>query len=173
MKPFPRFRINSSRLPWILGTETESRLTAWDQAIKLAPTSDRILDAIDTLLTPQLAPETGAKAIASLAAARVPGLAEKLIAIRGTLGPKLTGEILTLLLARADTTTELLQAIADGKAQFTELQLDQRQALVESSDSRDLHSCERVDGDERCCRGLESPSTGERVDARHGIEGRS
>ncbi|WP_456238989.1 PVC-type heme-binding CxxCH protein [Rubripirellula reticaptiva] len=110
--------------------ETASRLTAWDQAIKLAPASDRILDAIDTLLTPQLAPETGAKAIASLGDARVPGLTEKLVSIRGSLGPKLTGEILTLLLARADTTTELLQAITDGKAQFTELQLDQRQALL-------------------------------------------
>ncbi len=110
--------------------ETVSRLTAWDQAIKLAPTSTRILDAIDTLLTPQLAPETGAKAIASLGAARVPGLTEQLIAIRGKLGPKLSGDVLTLLLARADTTTELLQAIGDGKAQFTELQLDQRQALL-------------------------------------------
>ena len=110
--------------------DTASRLTAWDQAIKLAPASDRILDAIDTLLTPQLAPETGAKAIASLGAARVPGLTEKLISIRGSLGPKLTTEILTLLLARADTTTELLQVIADGNAQFTELQLDQRQALL-------------------------------------------
>ena len=110
--------------------DTALRLTAWDQAIKLAPTSGRILAAIDTLLTPQLAPETGTKAIGSLLAARVPGLTEKLIAIRGTLGPKLNGDILTLLLARADTTTELLQAIADGRVLFTELQLDQRQALL-------------------------------------------
>ncbi len=109
---------------------TASRLTAWDQAIKLSPTSGRILAAIDTLLNPQLAPETGTRAIASLAAARVPGLAAKLIAIRVTLGPQLNGDILTLLLARADTTTELLEAIADGKVLFTELQLDQRQALL-------------------------------------------
>ncbi len=110
--------------------ETASRLTAWDQAIKLAPTSLRILDRVDALLTPQLAPETGAKAVASLGAARVPGLTEKLISIRSTLGPKMASEILTLLLARTDTTTQLLQAIADGKAQFAELQLDQRQALL-------------------------------------------
>ncbi|MEO8271916.1 MAG: alpha/beta hydrolase-fold protein, partial [Aureliella sp.] len=54
----------------------------------------------------------------------------KVIAIRGTLGPKLNGDILTLLLTRADTTTELLHAISDGKVQFMELQLDQRQALL-------------------------------------------
>ncbi len=110
--------------------ESDQRLTAWDQAIKLAPTSGRILEAINSMLTPQLAPATGGKAIESLGSARVPGMAEELIAMRGQLGPKMAGDILTLLLARADTTTELLQAIADGKIQFNELQLDQRQALL-------------------------------------------
>ena len=110
--------------------KTDERLTAWDQAVKLAPNSSRILDAINSMLNPQLAPATGAMVIESLGSARVPGLAEELIAIRGKLGPKMAGDILTLLLARADTTTELMQAIADGKIPFTELQLDQRQALL-------------------------------------------
>ncbi len=110
--------------------DTEKRLTAWDQAIKLAPKSTRILDAIGEFFTPQLAPETGSTAINALQAARVHGLAQQLMAIRGKLGPKMAGSILTLLLARADTTEELLQAIADGKLQFTELQLDQKQALL-------------------------------------------
>ena len=55
---------------------------------------------------------------------------QQLLSIRGSLSPKLAGSILTLLLARADTTENLLQSIADGKVQFSELQLDQRQALL-------------------------------------------
>lgn len=109
---------------------SDKRLSAWDQAIKLSPSSTRILDAIDTLFTPQLGPDTGSKAIEALQAARVEGLAEQLISIRGQLGPQMAGSILTLLLARADTTEKLLQAIVDGKVQLTELQLDQRQALL-------------------------------------------
>ena len=115
-----------------LDTDVDSaaRMTAWDQAIKLAPTSDRIMKAVGDMLTPQLAPATGSKAIASLGSARVVGLTDELISLRGKLGPTMAGEILTLLLARVDTTSELLQAIADGKVQFTDLQLDQRQALL-------------------------------------------
>ncbi len=37
--------------------EASNRLTAWDQAIKLAPGSSRILEAIDQLFTPQLSPK--------------------------------------------------------------------------------------------------------------------
>ncbi|TWU03006.1 PVC-type heme-binding CxxCH protein [Stieleria varia] len=113
-----------------IDADAETRLTAWDQAIKLAPTSEGLLDAVQAMLTPQLAPETGSRAIAALGSARVPGLTEQLISIRSQLGPQMSGNILTLLLARTDTTTELLDAIADGKAQLTELQLDQRQALL-------------------------------------------
>ncbi len=62
--------------------------------------------------------------------ARVDGLAEQLLEIRGKLSPKMASGVLTLLLARADTTEKLLAAIAEGKVQFTDLQLDQRQAIL-------------------------------------------
>ncbi len=114
--------------------EDEKRRTAWDQAIRLAPTSERITQAMDALFTPQLPPAFGAKALESLQAARVDGLGERLLELRGSLGPQLGGSILTLLLARADTTEVLLNAIADGEVQFTDLQLDQRQALLNHPD---------------------------------------
>ncbi len=48
----------------------EKRLSAWEQAIRLAPSSKRILDAVDQLLTPQLSPELGNQALDALQAAR-------------------------------------------------------------------------------------------------------
>ncbi len=113
---------------------SESRLVAWDQAIRLAPASAKISEAIDELFTPQLAPELGAAALESLQAARVDGLAGQLLELRGSLGPKLGSSILTLLLARADTTESLLDAISDGRVQLTDLQLDQRQAILNHPD---------------------------------------
>ena len=110
--------------------KSEVRLKAWDQAIRLAPTSSRILDVTSEFFTPQLDPEIGAKAIDSLRAARVEGFAQHLLSLRRKLGPKMAGSILTLLLTRSETTQESLHAIADGKVQFSELQLDQRQAIL-------------------------------------------
>ncbi|MCS7468735.1 ThuA domain-containing protein [Stieleria sp. ICT_E10.1] len=110
--------------------DSEKRLSAWDQSIRLAPTSPKILDAIEAFFTPQLAPETGVAALNSLQAARVNGLSETLLDMKSSLGPKLGSQVLTLLLSRADGTEDLLDAIADGQVQFNDLQLDQRQALL-------------------------------------------
>ncbi|WP_372715480.1 PVC-type heme-binding CxxCH protein [Novipirellula sp.] len=107
-----------------------NRLSAWDQAIRLAPTSPKILDAVEAFFTPQLAPETGVAALSSLQASRVEGLSESLLDLRKSLGPEIGDQILTLLLSRADGTEDLLEAIADGQVQFNDLQLDQRQALL-------------------------------------------
>ncbi len=108
----------------------EERLAAFDQAIRLAPSSERITQAIDALFTPQLPPEIGTQALSLLQTARVDGLAEHLLELRGGLGPRLGSSILTLLLARADWTEILLNAISDGRVQFTDMQLDQRQAIL-------------------------------------------
>lgn len=113
-----------------MDADSVNRLSAWDQAIRLAPTSPKILDAVDTFFTPQLAPEIGVAALSSLQSARVDGLSEALLDLKKSLGPRLGSQILTLLLSRADGTEDLLDAIADGQVQFNDLQLDQRQALL-------------------------------------------
>ncbi|MDV6030196.1 MAG: c-type cytochrome [Phycisphaera sp. RhM] len=110
--------------------EADARLSAWDQSIRLAPNSPKILDAVEEFFTPQLSPETGVEALRSLQAARVEGLTETLLESRASLGPKLGSQILTLLLSRAESTEDLLDAIAKGQVQFNDLQLDQRQALL-------------------------------------------
>ncbi len=124
--------IQDQLLAAVLDTDLSSdeRVAAWDQAIRLAPASTKLLETAEELLTPQLAPEIGIRALNSLQAARVEGLAERLLPLRGSLGPKLSSQILTLLLSRADSTADLLDAIADGQVRFTDLQLDQRQAIL-------------------------------------------
>ncbi|KAA5547271.1 c-type cytochrome [Roseiconus nitratireducens] len=113
-----------------LDAEPEERLAAWDQSIRLAPASPRILEAVEEFFTPQLSPETGIQAVNALQVARVEGLSQTLLQLRTTLGPKLGSQILTLLLSRAESTEDLLDAISEGKVQFNDLQLDQRQALL-------------------------------------------
>lgn len=110
--------------------EAGARLNAWDQSIRLAPNSPKILDAVEDFFTPQLSPETGVEALRSLQAARAEGLTETLLELRTSLGPKLGSQILTLLLSRAESTEDLLDAIAEGQVQFNDLHLDQRQALL-------------------------------------------
>ena len=67
-------------------------------------------------------------------AARVEGLGDQLLNARRKLGPSLASSILRLLLNRAETTTTLLDAIEKGQIQFTDLQLDQRQAILNHPD---------------------------------------
>jgi putative heme-binding domain-containing protein len=112
----------------------DKRLSAWEQAIRLSPTSSRILGAAEKFFTPQLSPEIGNKAMDALQAARVEGLADQLLAARRKLGPSLASSALRLLLNRAETTTSLLDAIEKGQIQFTDLQLDQRQAILNHPD---------------------------------------
>lgn len=113
------------------GSETASkRLEAWDQAIKLAPTSPNILRVTRQMLTPQLDPAIGSRALMALQAARVEGLSSEILQLRKKLSPQMAGSALTLLLSRSETTKDLLDAIAEGKVQFLDLQLDQRQALM-------------------------------------------
>ncbi|MFO0941186.1 MAG: PVC-type heme-binding CxxCH protein [Pirellulales bacterium] len=114
--------------------EDDKRLVSWEQAVRLAPESPRILEAASKLFNPQLAPAVGVKAMEALQSARVAGLADQLLAARKQLGPTLSQSIIRLLLNRAETTNVLLDAIEQGRVQFAELQLDQRQAILNHPD---------------------------------------
>lgn len=110
--------------------EPSERLTAWNQSIRLDPKSPKILDAIEQFFTPQLPTETAVAALNSLQAAQVKGLSESLLRLRTSVGPKLGQQVLTILLSRTESTEDLLDAISDGQVQFNDLQLVQRQALL-------------------------------------------
>ncbi len=95
--------------------DADKRVGAWEQAVRLAPASSRVLDAVDSFFTPQLSPEVGAKAMDALQNARAEGLATKLLNLRKKLGPSLANSVIRLLLNRAETTAALLDAIEQGQ----------------------------------------------------------
>ncbi len=114
--------------------ESGERLNAWGQAIRLSPSSARILEASNAMFTPQLTPEMGNQAIDALQAARVEGLASQMLAARSKMSPSLASGVIRLLLSRTETTEILLDAVEQGKLQFSDLQLDQRQAILSHPD---------------------------------------
>ncbi|MCU0719484.1 MAG: c-type cytochrome [Pirellula sp.] len=117
--------------------DNEKRLSSWEQAIRLAPSSERILDATAKIFTAQVTPEFGDKAMQALQSAKVEGLAKQLLAARRKLSPSLGVSVFRVLLNRAETTTTLLDAIEQSQIQFSDLQLDQRQAILNHPD-RDI-----------------------------------
>ncbi len=116
------------------GADSEKRLSAWEQAVRLSPASTRILEAAEKFFTPQLSPELGSKAMEALQTARVEGLASQLLSMRRKLGPSMASSVLRLLLNRSETTMALLDAIEKGQLEFADLQLDQRQAILNHPD---------------------------------------
>jgi uncharacterized protein len=128
--------IQSRLLNDALNTELDpdKRSLAFAQAVRIAPSSTRLVDSVDLLFTPQLTPELGNRALEALRGARAPGIAERLISVRRRLGPNLASGVIRLLLNRAETTVLLLDAIERGEIQFSDLQLDQRQAVLNHPD---------------------------------------
>lgn len=117
--------------------DNEKRLSSWEQAIRLSPNSERILDATAKFFTAQIAPDFGDKAMQALQAARVQGLAKQLLAARRKLSPSMGNSVFRVLLNRAETTATLLDSIEQGQISFSDLQLDQRQAILNHPD-RDI-----------------------------------
>ncbi len=70
----------------------------------------------------------------ALQAARAEGLGQRMLEVRRKLGPVLASGAIRLLLSRAETTATLLDSIEQGQVQFSDLQLDQRQALMNHPD---------------------------------------
>ena len=132
-------KIQQSLFDFALDTslDNEKRLSSWEQAIRLSPNSDRILEATAKFFTAQVTPEFGDKAMQALQSAKVEGLAKQLLAARRKLSPSLGNSVFRVLLNRAETTTTLLDAIEQGQIQFSDMQLDQRQAILNHPD-RDI-----------------------------------
>ncbi len=70
----------------------------------------------------------------ALQSAKIEGLGPRLLSVRRKLGPNLASAVLRLLLNRAEMTNLLLDAIEKGQLQFADLQLDQRQAILNHPD---------------------------------------
>jgi putative membrane-bound dehydrogenase-like protein len=106
------------------------RATAAAQLVDLRRTDPGTVRQLLELLTPQTSPELARGLLEALARSDAPGTGRSLTDVLPTLTPTVRPTGLRVLLSRAEWTEALLDAAAAGKAQLTDLTLDQRQSLM-------------------------------------------
>lgn len=120
-----------------LRDETQSnaeRLAAAEAWIRLRSSDPRAADTLLALLTPRTDPELAAGWIAALAASEAAETGPALLARLGTATPAVKAALLRVVLSRAAWTAALLAAIERGEASWSDLPLDQQQALAAHPD---------------------------------------
>ncbi len=161
MRQLHRFRGELFTAAFDTDKAADERLTAWNQAIKLSPSSSSHTGCDRAnYLRRNLSPDVGTQAIAALQAARVQGLAiAATFDSRKSWSYRWRAASLTLLLARADTTEELLQAIADGKCTVHGTTAGSATGTSESPHRSNRCSGQGTDGIQRSGGGFESSGT--------------
>jgi putative membrane-bound dehydrogenase-like protein len=89
-------------------------------------TSQQVLD----LLTPRVSPALAQGLLNALARSEAASVGTALVDLLASLTPGMRAEVVRVLLGRADWTGTLLDGLEKGKAQLSELSLDQRQGLL-------------------------------------------
>lgn len=117
--------------------QTEAaRIAAARQLIEFRPADAEVATELLNKVSPRTDPALAAGIIESLEASRAPELGTALIERLVGLPPSASAAAVRVLLARADSARELLNAIDAGKVQWSDLTLDQRQALATYPDRR-------------------------------------
>jgi putative membrane-bound dehydrogenase-like protein len=107
-----------------------ARVEAARQVITLQPKDAQTVRTLLGLLSPRSSPEFTAGLIDAIGKSESAEAGVALIEALPTLTPSSRPEALRVLLGRADWTPALLDAIDAGSVRFTELSLDQKQALA-------------------------------------------
>jgi putative heme-binding domain-containing protein len=122
----------------VFANESESdsnRIAAAKQSVVLQPDNGDIVESILEQLTAQSSPEFSNGMLQTLGSSRSKGIAAILIERSRSLPPDFRKNAIRLMLSRPSTTLELLDAIEAGKLSFSDLQLDQKQALRDHPDA--------------------------------------
>jgi uncharacterized protein len=106
------------------------RLNAARQFMQLRGTDSAGAESLLDLISPRTAPEFAEKLLAALELSEVPETGRAICQRLAELTPAQRSVAMRLLLARADWTAALLDAIEQGAVSITELSLDQRQVLA-------------------------------------------
>ncbi|GIW94882.1 MAG: glycosyl hydrolase [Pirellulaceae bacterium] len=110
--------------------EAPRRVAAAVEYAAFAARDPEALQALLERLEPRLPPAVAVGLVRALARTETPKTAELLIERFATMTPELRGAAVGVLLSRPEWTLSLLNAIEQGSIQWTELSLDQRQALA-------------------------------------------
>jgi len=114
---------------------TDARLAAAKQMVILEPANEEVVEALLEQVVPQSTPELSAGIVRALGASRTQGLVARLVEKSNAMPPDFRKESVRTLLARPETTKELIAAIGEGKLSIQDLQLDQRQLLRDHPDA--------------------------------------
>jgi len=115
-------------------TSIEERLSAASQMVSLQRGSQEPVAQLLELISPQQSPDMVRGIIETLRESRSNELGSLLLSNISSYTPEVRGAIIRLLISRPETTRQLLAAITAGQFAYSELQLDQRQALREHPD---------------------------------------
>jgi putative membrane-bound dehydrogenase-like protein len=108
---------------------TDQRLNAVRQLIELRPARAESVQLLLSQIQPQAEPEWVGGILQSLRNSTSNQLGEEILARIGSFTPNAQQQAIRLLLARTDTTRDLLKGIEKGVIDLTDLPIDQRQAL--------------------------------------------
>lgn len=115
---------------------TDRRLLAAKQMVTLEVGSPKVVEALLALLTPQSTPEFSAGIVAALGGSKATGLTKALIEKSRMLPPEFLRGSLRVMLAKPESTKDLIAAIEAGDLSINDLQLDQRQLLRDHPDAK-------------------------------------
>ena len=128
-----------NELVGILNNDTlamDRRLLAAKQMVTLEVGSSKVVDSLLDRITPQSAPEFSAGIVSALGGSKAPGLTKSLIEKAKMLPPEFLRGSLRVMLARPESTQDLIGAIQAGDLSINDLQLDQRQLLRDHPDAK-------------------------------------
>jgi uncharacterized protein len=111
-------------------TEAQRVATA-KQATEFLPSDGKVVEAILDAITPRTAPEAAVGFIDAVGLSTAPEVGTGIAKRYSGWVPAVRGSALRLLLARAETTQVLLDAVDKGAIPLNDLTLDQKQALAQ------------------------------------------
>ena len=112
----------------------KARLAAANKLINFQPASNEVFASVLGSITAQATPELASGIIESLRGSEASEAGAQLIEAFATLTPRSQEVALKVLMARKNTTIEMLDAMTKGTLQLTDLKLDQRQTLASHPD---------------------------------------
>ncbi len=113
----------------------EQRIRAAQQAVAMLPNDEKLVDELLECIQPQTPPQVSSGFLSALINSRATNVASSALERFGTMSPDGQSEVIRVLMARPETTVQLLEAINEGALRLSDLRLDQRQALRDHPDA--------------------------------------
>ena len=107
----------------------KNRVAAANDLVNLDPASEETIGKLIESISPQMPPAVASGIVRALADSTAGNVASTLIEAWPSMTPTLRGDVISVLMKRPKTTTEMLAAIKEGTIAVADLSLDQRQSL--------------------------------------------